>query len=231
MGKRPALTCAVVMLSTVMLSTRVPAASGFAPSPLLLARRGGAAGAMRRLLFAFPRPLHVQRCATTTIKCGNAAEGTNRSFASAGLRPELLASLQRLGFGVMTDIQERALPAALSGRDIVGQGKTGSGKTAVFGLLLLQRLDLALDPRGGRPQAIVLSPTRELAEQLVTSIRTLASCMHGVRLLAVTGGQPSRDQRARLEAGMFVRACVFTHGPDRRHVHGWRPGPCACVCV
>jgi len=131
----------------------------------------------------------------------------------------------------MTDIQERALPAALSGRDIVGQGKTGSGKTAVFGLLLLQRLDLALDPRGGRPQAIVLSPTRELAEQLVTSIRTLASCMHGVRLLAVTGGQPSRDQRARLEAGMFVRACVFTHGPDRRHVHGWRPGPCACVCV
>lgn len=213
MGGRQGLAVVVVMLS---IAASVPAASGFAPSPLFLSRRLGGAGALRRvagspltLLCAGPRNLqapgtglHMRRCATTAVMCGDAAEGTKRSFASAGLRPELLASLERLGFGAMTDIQERALPAALSGRDIVGQGKTGSGKTAVFGLLLLQKLDLALDPRGGRPQAIVLSPTRELAEQLVTSIRTLAACMHGVRLLAVTGGQPSRDQRARLEAGM-----------------------------
>jgi len=87
---------------------------------------------------------------------------------------------------------------------VVGKAKTGSGKTAVFGLACLQKLDLALDHRGGRPQALVLSPTRELATQLVASIRGLATGMPGVRVLAVTGGSPSRDQRARLEAGAHV---------------------------
>jgi ATP-dependent RNA helicase DbpA len=134
-----------------------------------------------------------------------AAGESERSFESLGLlRPELLEAVHRLGFGAMTPIQAMGLPAAIDGRDVVGKAKTGSGKTAVFGLALLQQLDLALDHRGGRPQAIVLSPTRELATQLVDAIRALAASMQGVRVLSITGGQPSRDQRARLESGAHV---------------------------
>lgn len=131
-------------------------------------------------------------------------QAADKSFASLGLRPALLQAVDRLGYKTLTDIQERALPCALSGRDVVGKSKTGSGKTCVFGLTLLQNLDLGLDNRGGRPQALVLSPTRELASQLVDVTRGLASCMEGVRVLAVTGGSPSRDQRARLDAGAHV---------------------------
>lgn len=109
-----------------------------------------------------------------------AAGGGERSFESLGLRPELLEAVHRLGFGAMTPIQALALPAALAGRDVVGKAKTGSGKTAVFGLALLQQLDLALEHRGGRPQSIILSPTRELAAQLVDSTRALAANLQGV---------------------------------------------------
>ena len=187
--------------TTLAYALMTSAALAFAPSPLLLvARRGGAAA--RPLLHA-RRTLCAMKAASEE---GGQAGGLSpsRSFESVGLRPELLASLKRLGFDSMSDIQQRALPAALAGRDVVGKGKTGSGKTAAFGLPLLHQLDLDLDHRGGRPQALVLSPTRELSEQLVTSLRTLATSMQGVRVLAVTGGQPSRDQRARLEAGAHV---------------------------
>jgi len=133
------------------------------------------------------------------------AQDTTRSFASLDMRVELLQAVERLGYEAMTDIQQRALPLALTGTtDLIGKAKTGSGKTAIFGLALLQNIDLALDNSGGRPQALVLSPTRELATQLVTSIRTLASSLSGVRVVAVTGGMPSRDQRAGLKLGAHV---------------------------
>ena len=131
---------------------------------------------------------------------------TNRSSFSSlvGLRSELLRAVERLGYQNMTEIQQRALPPALAGRDLVGKAKTGSGKTAVFGLALLQKVDLAVDHRGGRPQALVLSPTRELAQQLVGSIRSLGTSMNGLRVVAVTGGMPSKDQRAGLKLGAHV---------------------------
>jgi hypothetical protein len=90
-------------------------------------------------------------------------------FASLQLRPELQSGIEKLGYESLTDIQAQALPLALAGCDIVGKAKTGSGKTAVFALALLQKLDTSLDHRDGRVQALVLSPTRELASQLVVS--------------------------------------------------------------
>ena len=122
------------------------------------------------------------------------------SFDTLPLRPELLTGVARLGFTEMTDIQAKALPLALGGRDLVAHARTGSGKTAVFGLALLQKLDVSKR----RPQAIVICPTRELASQLVASIRALAAGLDGVRVLLVTGGNSSRDQRDALKAGAHV---------------------------
>ena len=122
------------------------------------------------------------------------------SFDTLPLRPELQTGVTRLGFTEMTDIQAKALPVSLDGADIVAHARTGSGKTAVFGLTLLQKLDVS----NRTPQAIVLCPTRELAAQLVASIRALAVGLDGVRVLLVTGGKSSRDQRDALQAGAHV---------------------------
>jgi len=121
----------------------------------------------------------------------------------SSLRPELLAGTQRLGYTVLTDIQARALPPALAGRDVVGKAKTGSGKTVVFGLALLSRLDMKL-ASAGRPQALVLSPTRELAQQLVGAVRGLAVGLEGTRVVAATGGARSKEQRDSIAAGVHV---------------------------
>ena len=154
----------------------------------------------------------------------------------SSLRPELLAGTQRLGYTALTDIQERALPPALAGRDVVGKAKTGSGKTVVFGLALLQRLDMRMSS-AGRPQALVLSPTRELAQQLVGAVRGLAVGLDGTRVVAVTGGAISRQQRdaiavchTRLKPWTSqvsysrVRAWPWTGGGTRGHRYA---GPCA----
>ena len=84
------------------------------------------------------------------------------SLVSVGLPPAHLANLAQLGYTEMTPIQELALPAMLEGRDVLGQAATGTGKTAAFGLALLTRVA----PRGERPAALVLCPTRELAAQV-----------------------------------------------------------------
>lgn len=122
------------------------------------------------------------------------------SFDTLPLRPELLVGIERLGYTEMTDIQAKALPPALGGADIVGHARTGSGKTAAFGLALLQSLDVSRRV----PQAMVIAPTRELADQLVASIRALAVGLDGVRVLLVSGGNSSRDQRDALQAGAHV---------------------------
>ena len=134
------------------------------------------------------------------------------TFESLPLRPELLIGVARLGYSELTDIQARALPPALAGRDLVGHARTGSGKTAVFGLSILQGLDVSIRS----PQAIVVCPTRELAEQVVGALRALAVGLEGVRAITVTGGSPSRDQRAAIEAGAHV--IVGTPGRLLQHL-------------
>ncbi len=122
------------------------------------------------------------------------------TFDTADLRPELLDALDQVGFTEMTPIQARALPLMLAGIDVTGQAKTGSGKTAAFGLALLNDLDADLPVT----QALVLCPTRELAEQVAAELRRLAQRLPNMRILTVCGGQPGRDQTQALAGGSQV---------------------------
>ncbi len=117
-------------------------------------------------------------------------------FSTLPLSPALQPGLEALGYTTMTAIQARALPSILDRRDVIAQAPTGSGKTAAFGLGLLQ----ALDPATQRVQALVLCPTRELADQVGKQIRKLATGIPNMKLLVLTGGSPLAPQLASLEA-------------------------------
>ncbi|SDV46755.1 ATP-dependent RNA helicase DbpA [Chitinasiproducens palmae] len=126
-------------------------------------------------------------------------------FASLDLPAPVLENLARLGYATMTPIQAASLPLALSGRDILAQAKTGSGKTAAFGLALLARIDVrAQDAAGPLLQGLVLCPTRELAEQVSQELRRLARAEDNVKILTLCGGTPMRPQLASLEHGAHV---------------------------
>ena len=121
-------------------------------------------------------------------------------FSSLSLRPELHEVLGELGFTTPTPIQAQALPPALAGRDLVGQARTGSGKTVAFGLALLQGLDTT--ERGAR--ALVLTPTRELAEQVADELRRLARRIDNTRVATICGGARIGPQLHALEQGAQV---------------------------
>ena len=121
-------------------------------------------------------------------------------FTQLGLAAPVLANLARLGYHLMTPIQAASLPVALAGDDLIAQAKTGSGKTAAFGLPLLQRLD----PRNFAVQAMVLCPTRELAEQVSQEIRRLARFEENIKVLSLCGGSPIRPQVDSLAHGAHV---------------------------
>src|SRR5438093_3341383 len=122
------------------------------------------------------------------------------TFAELGLGPPILKALAELGYEAPTSIQGRTIPPLLSGRDLVGQAQTGTGKTAAFTLPILERLDV------GRPelQALVLTPTRELAIQVAEATHAYAKYLPGLRVLPVYGGQPMHQQLRRLKHGVHV---------------------------
>ncbi|MBV2208866.1 MAG: ATP-dependent RNA helicase DbpA [Thermomonas sp.] len=115
-------------------------------------------------------------------------------FSDLALSPLLLPGLDALGYHVLTPIQEQALPAILDGRDVIAQAPTGSGKTAAFGLGLLRNIDVA----AARPQALVLCPTRELADQVGQQLRKLATGIPNLKLSVLCGGIPLAPQLASL---------------------------------
>jgi len=121
-------------------------------------------------------------------------------FARLPLAPHVLANLHSLGYTQMTPIQAATLPLALAGRDLIAQARTGSGKTAAFALALLA----SLNPRRFAVQALVLCPTRELAEQVTQEIRRLARAEDSVKVLTLCGGATMRPQIASLEHGAHV---------------------------
>ncbi|WP_027848668.1 ATP-dependent RNA helicase DbpA [Marinospirillum minutulum] len=125
---------------------------------------------------------------------------TTNAFASLALQSELLSNLTTLGYNEMTPIQAAALPKILAGQDVIAQAKTGSGKTAAFGLGLLQKLEV----ERFRIQTLVLCPTRELADQVAVEIRRLARGMHNVKVLTLCGGQPFGPQAHSLEHGAHI---------------------------
>lgn len=118
-----------------------------------------------------------------------------KPFSVLPLKPELLQALDSLEFKEMTPIQAASLPPMLEGRDVIGQARTGSGKTAAYGLGLLSRIDTKLT----KTQALVLCPTRELADQISKEIRRLARCMPNVKVTVLSGGIGKRPQLASLE--------------------------------
>ena len=127
-------------------------------------------------------------------------EPTATPFSTLALAPAVLANLAQLGYTDMTPIQAASLPIALAGHDLIAQAKTGSGKTAAFALALLARLDA----RSFDVQAMVLCPTRELADQVAQEIRRLARAEENVKVLTLCGGTPMRPQAASLEHGAHV---------------------------
>ena len=121
-------------------------------------------------------------------------------FSSLSLSPAMLANLQQLGYTAMTPIQAASLPVALAGHDLIAQAKTGSGKTAAFALALLTKLN----PRWFAVQALVLCPTRELADQVTVEIRRLARAQDNIKVVTLCGGVPLRGQRDSLQHGAHI---------------------------
>src|SRR3982751_1017261 len=122
------------------------------------------------------------------------------SFATLALGPAMQENLHRLGYLEMTPIQAASLPPALLGKDLIAQAKTGSGKTAAFALALLANLNA----RRFAVQALVLCPTRELADQVTTEVRRLARAEDNIKVVSLVGGVPLRGQLATLEHGAHV---------------------------
>lgn len=136
------------------------------------------------------------------------------SFDDLALRPELLAAVKSEGYEQPTPIQASAIPPLVAGKDVLGQARTGTGKTAAFSLPLLQRLDTDL----ARVQAIVLTPTRELAIQVAGAVKTYGKNLgrRGVNVLAVYGGQPINVQLKALRRGVHV--VIGTPGRVKDHL-------------
>ncbi len=122
------------------------------------------------------------------------------SFSTLKMLPELLDNLASLDYREMTPIQAQSLPDILAGRDVIGQAKTGSGKTAAFALGLLQRLEISHN----EIQSLVLCPTRELADQVSKEIRRLARRLPNVKVLTLCGGMPFGPQLGSLEHGAHI---------------------------
>jgi len=132
-------------------------------------------------------------------------------FSTLNLKPELLGNLVDLGYTEMTLVQAETLPLLIDGMDVLARAKTGSGKTAAFGLGLLNRLDVA----SFSTQALVLCPTRELADQVAKEIRRLARAIPNIKILSVCGGSPVRAQTASLQRSPHI----IVGTPGRVHKH------------
>lgn len=134
------------------------------------------------------------------------------TFQQLHLLPELQQNLESLGYSQMTPVQAEALPVVMAGKDLIAQAKTGSGKTAAFGLGLLQQLDR----EAFETQALILAPTRELAEQIAEEIRRLARAMQNTKVLTLLGGVPLPPQANALAKGAQI--IVGTPGRVEDHL-------------
>ena len=149
------------------------------------------------------KPAHATAHATATAAAAQ-AHRPGLSFSTLPLTPATLANLQQLGYLAMTPIQAAALPLALAGHDLIAQAQTGSGKTAAFALALLAKLNPRLTGGVAPTQALVLCPTRELADQVTQEIRRLARAEDNIKALTLCGGVPIRTQLDSLAHGAHI---------------------------
>jgi len=122
-------------------------------------------------------------------------------FSEFNLSPKLLHAIEEIGYTETTYIQEMCIPLVLDGKDIIGQSQTGTGKTAAFGLPLLERLTKT---ENRRPQVLILTPTRELTQQITVEMRKYAQYMEGVKIVAIYGGEPITNQIRDLKGGVDI---------------------------
>lgn len=134
------------------------------------------------------------------------------SFEDLNIRKDILRSIAELGYEVPTPIQYQAIPKLYEGLDIIGQAQTGTGKTAAFGIPMLEKVN----PRQKNPQILILTPTRELSIQLADEIRKFAKFLRGIKILAIYGGQPIDRQIRALKQG--VQVIVGTPGRIIDHI-------------
>ena len=133
-------------------------------------------------------------------------------FEELGISEKIVRAVTEMGFEEATPIQARAIPVVMEGKDIIGQAQTGTGKTAAFGIPLLERID----PKDKHVQAIVLCPTRELAIQVADELRRLAKFMHGIKVIPIYGGQDIVKQIRSLKSG--VQVIIGTPGRVMDHM-------------
>ena len=137
---------------------------------------------------------------------------TPKLFTDLGLSPGVLKAIDQLGLEQASPIQAEAIPLLMTGRDVVGQSQTGSGKTAAFGIPAIERLDLSVRA----VQVLILCPTRELAVQVSEELHKLAAFSRGVRPLPIFGGQSYERQYAGLRAGANI--IIGTPGRVKDHL-------------
>lgn len=137
---------------------------------------------------------------------------STNNFSNLALSSEQITNLQSLGYKTLTPVQAESLPTILDGKDLIVQAKTGSGKTAAFGLGLLQKIEA----HNFAVQALVLCPTRELADQVAKALRKYARCIPNIKLVVLCGGKPVRKQIDSLEHGAHI--VVGTPGRIKDHL-------------
>ena len=125
----------------------------------------------------------------------------NFTELSSSVRPEIIRATQAMGYTEMTEIQQKAIPLMLAGHDMIAKAPTGTGKTVAFGIPILQK---AAGFPAGAPKAVVLSPTRELAQQIAQDLTNLAQCLPEIRVVCVYGGAGLEKQQKQLKAGCQI---------------------------
>lgn len=147
---------------------------------------------------------------TVTQEQGEEPDG--QKYRDSGIDQRIIRAVEEMGFEQMTPIQEEAIPVFLSGRDVIGQAQTGTGKTAAFGIPILEKID----PDNRNLQAVILCPTRELAMQAAEELRKFSKYMHGIKVLPIYGGQDILRQIKGLKGG--VQIIVGTPGRVMDHM-------------
>lgn len=135
-------------------------------------------------------------------------------FSELNLSFELNRAIEELGFTEATPVQEQCIPAVMDGRDVIGQSQTGTGKTAAFGLPLLEKLEV-LEKR--LPQVLIMTPTRELTLQVTAEMRKFAKYKEGIRVVSIYGGDPITTQIRDLKGGADI--IVGTPGRIQDHIN------------
>ena len=125
----------------------------------------------------------------------------NFTELSSSVRPEIIRATQAMGYTEMTEIQQKAIPLMLAGHDMIAKAPTGTGKTVAFGIPILQK---AAGFPAGAPKAVVLSPTRELAQQIAQDLTNLAQFLPEIRVVCVYGGAGLEKQQNQLKAGCQI---------------------------